>query len=119
MENLDYDSAIAFLKIVTAISRSLPEGVPNRSLFDEFASCHPLFEEGESSEKIGILFLLKFAKSLGTFETPKDASDSFRRLERAAKDFPMGKLLEIRGITQDLVSEAAAHSEQAFRRYHA
>lgn len=118
-ESLDYTSTLGFLKIVDTLSRSLPEGVPNIPLFDEFTICHPFFERTVDGRKTGIFFLLKLAKTLGTFETPKDASDLFRRLEKAIVLYEVPKLLEIRGMSDALVSEAEFASGKAFNRYHA
>lgn len=43
-ENMGYEAALDFLKTVAALSKSLPEGVPNRKLFDAYRDSLPYYE---------------------------------------------------------------------------
>lgn len=60
---MDYASAISFLKVVSTLSSSLPEGIPNRLLFEAYADSLPNFENGDC-RKASAVFLTKFAKVL-------------------------------------------------------
>ncbi len=117
-EGLDYDGVLSFLKTVRSVAEALPEGVPAKTLFDEFVRSQPFFEDPGRCRKAGTFFRLKFAQTLGTYEIPKSASEAFRRLSRATGTYAMDDLVRIAGIEPLLLEEADSVAESAFRKYH-
>ena len=43
-EKMDYASAVAYLKVVSTLSGTLPEGIPNKKLFEAYLESLPHFE---------------------------------------------------------------------------
>lgn len=41
---MDYASAVAYLKVVSTLSSALPEGIPNKKLFEAYLDSLPYFE---------------------------------------------------------------------------
>ncbi|MFZ3232917.1 MAG: hypothetical protein WA194_05320 [Patescibacteria group bacterium] len=41
---MDYASAVAYLKVVSTLSSTLPEGIPNKKLFEAYLDSLPYFE---------------------------------------------------------------------------
>ena len=62
-EKMDYASAVAYLKVISTLSQTLPEGIPNKKLFESYRASLPYFESGEC-RKASAVFLSKLAKTL-------------------------------------------------------
>ncbi|MFB0964754.1 MAG: hypothetical protein QMC36_03550 [Patescibacteria group bacterium] len=41
---MDYASAVSYLKVVSALSSALPEGIPNKKLYEAYQESLPHFE---------------------------------------------------------------------------
>ncbi|MDQ1344108.1 MAG: rep/recomb RecO protein [Patescibacteria group bacterium] len=116
-EKMDYAAAVAFLKTVSALSSALPEGIPNRKLFEAYEASLPYYEKGECRKASAIL-LSKLAKTLGTYALPENASPMLKRFDTAISSYDVGTLHSIKGIDDGLVNEAFLAAELALARYH-
>lgn len=114
---MDYASAVDYLKVVSALSRALPDGVPNSSLYDAYRDSLPFFETGEC-RKASAIFLSKFAKTLGTHQVDSSASEKLKRFDAAVSAYDVATLHKIRGIDSALLDEAVTAAELALARYH-
>lgn len=116
-ENMDYRSAVTFLKVVSTLSTSLPEGVPNRKLFEAY-ECSLGHFESEGCRKASAIFLSKLAKTLGTYALPDNASPMLKRFDAAIASYDVPTLHQIQGIEPPLIEEALLAAELALARYH-
>lgn len=117
-ENLGYDGALSFLKTVASLSSCLPEGVPNATLFSHYVASLPFFENRDSARKASAIFLMKLARTLGTYKSPENASVTLRKFEAAVDAYDVKTLHAVRGIDDALVEEAFVSAELALARYH-
>lgn len=60
---MDYSAAVEYLKVISALSKTLPEGVPNAKLYEQYRDSLPYFENGEC-RKASAIFLSKLAITL-------------------------------------------------------
>ncbi len=116
-EAMDYGSAISFLKTVSALSKSLPEGVPNHSLFESYVDALTFFEGAENARTTAA-FLTKLAKTMGTYSLPETASPLLRKFEKAIERYGVAAVCKMKGIDPPLVREAVLAAELALARYH-
>jgi recombinational DNA repair protein (RecF pathway) len=114
---MDYEAAVSFLKTVSALSKSLPEGIPNRSLFESYVEALPFFESTDNSKTVAA-FLTKLAKALGTYCVPENASPLLRKFERAVERYDLATVSKMKGVDPPLVREAVLAAELALARYH-
>ena len=114
----DYAEVSLFLETFGIIRTHLHEGAENAEIFDLIALCLKELSPGRIQFVLS-LFLLKLSILLGIAEFPSPTKENIQLLKllHATKEYPFSTVLNIKGITPELLDQAKNHASLAFHRH--